>query len=72
VEKKSPPPRHKAARLPPQGEENAFGVLVKSFTLKDGVLSPKESVKTKNVWVSELMGGVVHSGVDLLTFLKII
>jgi len=28
------------ARLPPQGGENACGVLVKSFTLKGGVLNP--------------------------------
>jgi hypothetical protein len=28
------------AKLPPQGGENAFGVLVKSFALKGGVLNP--------------------------------
>jgi hypothetical protein len=31
------------ARLPPQGAENAYGVLVKSFTLKGGVLNPQKS-----------------------------
>jgi hypothetical protein len=33
------------ARLPPQGGENAFGVLVKLFALKGGALNPKKSVK---------------------------
>jgi hypothetical protein len=33
------------ARLPPQGGENAFGVLVKLFALKGGALNPKKSVR---------------------------
>jgi len=39
--------------LPPRGGENAFGVLVKSFTLKGGVLNPLKKFIKKPIGVDK-------------------